>query len=180
MQSVDVRTFSQTFSSGADKPNASDEAKVNMDQTTKTHIRNLMSDLAQTQPKVLDYPVQELAASRWMSGSYDKFIVQFELLHHRNGAVIYSCLARDGSGPLKTPFLTMLMLEDTIAYAQTPYGICSGAATVTMFIFIDLTDVTATKLTQIIANFTNLTAVIFADYLDHDVSSSLYQQVDLV
>jgi len=180
MQSVDVRAFFQTFSSGADKPNASDEAKVNMDQTTKTHIRNLMSDLTQTQPKVLDYPVQELAASRWMSGSYDKFIVQFELLHHRNEAVIYSCLARDGSGPLKTPFLTMLMLEDTIAYAQTPYGICSGAATVTMFRFIDLTDMTATKLTQIITNFTNLNAVIFADYLDHDVSSSLYQQVDLV
>ena len=151
-----------------------------MDQTTKTHIRNLMSDLAQTQPKVLDYPVQELAASRWMSGSYDKFIVQFELLHHRNEAVIYSCLARDGSGPLKTPFLTILMLEDTIAYAQTPYSICSGAATVTMFRFIDLTDMTATKLTHIIANFSNLNAVIFADYLDHDVSSSLYQQVDLV
>jgi hypothetical protein len=180
MQSVDVRAFSQTFSSGADKPNASDEAKLNMDQTTKTHIRNLMSYLSQTQPKVLDYPVQKLAASRWMSGSYDKFIVQFELLHHRNEAVIYSCLARDGSGPLKTPFLTMLMLEDTIAYAQSPYGICSGAATVTMFRFIDLTDMTATKLTQIIANFTNLNAVIFADYLDYDVSSSLYQQVDLV
>jgi len=28
-----------------------------MDQTTKTHIRNLMSGLAQTQPKVLDYPI---------------------------------------------------------------------------------------------------------------------------
>ncbi len=176
MQSVDVRAFSQTFSSGADKPNASDEAKVNMDQTTKTHIRNLMSYLAQTQPKVLDYPVQELAASRWMSGSYDNFIVQIELLHHRNEAVIYSCLARDGSGP----FLTMLMLEDTIAYAQAPYGICSGAATVTMFRFIDLADMTATKLAQIIANFTNLNAVIFADYLDHNVPSSLYQQVDLV
>ena len=79
-----MRAFSEILSSGADQPSASDEAKVNMDQTTKTHIRNLMSDLAQTQPKVLDYPVQELAASRWMSGSYDKFIVQFELLHHRN------------------------------------------------------------------------------------------------
>ena len=74
----------------------------------------------------------------------------------------------------------MLMLEDTIAYAQAPYGICSGAATVTMFRFIDLTDMTATKLTHIIANFTNLNAVIFADYLDHNVPSALYQQVDLV
>ena len=180
MKNVGVRAFFEILSPGADKPRARDKAKVNMDQTTKTHIRNLMSGLAQTQPKVLDYPVQELAASRWMSGSYDHFIVQIELLHHRNEAVLYSCLARDGSGPLKTPFLTMLMLEDTIAYAQAPYGICSGTATVTMFKFIDLTNMTAAKLAQIIANFTNLNAVIFADYLESDVSSALYQQADLV
>ena len=79
-----------------------------------------MSGPAQTLPTVLDYPVQELVASRWMSGSYDHFIVQIELLHHRNEAALYSCLASDGSDPLKTPFLTMLMLEDTIAYAQAP------------------------------------------------------------
>ena len=115
-----------------------------------------------------------------MSNSYDKFIVLFELLHHHSKAVIQSCLARDDGGSLKKPFLIILMLEGTIAYAQTPYGICSGAATVTMFRFIDLTDMTATKLRQIIGSFNNLNAVIFADYLDHVVSSSLYHQVDLV
>ena len=46
--------------------------------------------------------------------------------------------------------------------------------------FIDLTNMTAAKLAQIIANFTNLKAVILADYLESDVSSALYQQVDLV
>ena len=50
----------------------------------------------------------------------------------------------------------------------------------TMFNFIDLTNMTAAKLAQIIANFTNLNAVILADYLESDVSSALYQQVDLV
>ena len=100
-----------------------------------------------------------------MSGSYDHFIVQIELLHYRNKAVMYSCLACDAGAQLETPFLTMLMLEDTFAQAQAPYGICSGNATVTMFKFIDLTNVTAAKLAQIIANFTNLNAVIFADYL---------------
>lgn len=74
----------------------------------------------------------------------------------------------------------MLMLEDTIAYASAPHGICSGAATVTMFKFIDFTNMTAAKLAQIIANFTNLNAVIFADYLESDVSSALYQRADLV
>ena len=73
----------------------------------------------------------------------------------------------------------MLMLEDTIPYARAPCGICLGAATVTMFKFIDLTNMTA-RVAQIIANFTNLNAVIFADYLESDVSSALYQQVDLV
>ena len=45
------------LSAGADKPRARDKAKVNMDQATNLHIRNLMSGLAQTQAKVLDYPV---------------------------------------------------------------------------------------------------------------------------
>ena len=70
MKNGGVRAFFEILSPSADKPRARDKAKVNMDQTTKTHIRNLMSVPTQTQPKVLDYPVQELAASRWMSSSY--------------------------------------------------------------------------------------------------------------
>ena len=50
----------------------------------------------------------------------------------------------------------------------------------TMFKFIDFTNIAAAKLAQIIANFTNLNAVIFADYLERDVSSALHQQVDLI
>ena len=114
----------------------------------------------------MDDPVQELVASRWISGSYDKFIVQFKLLNHRNEALIYSCQKRDSSGLLKTQFLTVLLRQCSISCVQTPYRICSGAATVTVFIFIDLTDMTATKLMQIIARFINLNAVIFADCLD--------------
>jgi len=159
---------------------ASDEAKNKMDQAAKTHIRNVMANLAETRPEVLDCPIEEIAASRWMSGSYDNFIVQCELLHHRNEAVLYSCLARDGSGPLKTPFLTVLMLEDTFAFAQTPFGICSGAATVTLFKFVDLTNMTAARMALIIANFTNLNAVIFGDYLDHAVPDAFYQHIDVV
>jgi hypothetical protein len=64
MKNGGVRAFFEILSPSADKPRARDKAKVNMDQTTKTHIRNLVSGLAQTQSKVLDYPVQELAASR--------------------------------------------------------------------------------------------------------------------
>jgi len=76
MKNGGVRAFFEILSPSADKPRARDKAKVNIDQTTKTHIRNLMSGLAQTQPKVLDYRVQELATSRWMRGCYDHSIVQ--------------------------------------------------------------------------------------------------------
>ena len=57
---------------------ASDEAKNKMDQAAKTHIRDVMANLAETRPEVLDCPIEEIAASRWMSGSYDNFIVQCE------------------------------------------------------------------------------------------------------
>jgi hypothetical protein len=159
---------------------ASYEAKNKMDHAAKKHIRNVMANLAETRPEVLGYPIEENAASRWMSGSYDNSIVQCELFHHRNEAVLYSCLARDGSGPLKTPFLTVLLLEDTFAFAQTPFGIFSGAATVTLFKFVDLTNMTAARMALIIANFTNLNAVIFGDYLDHALPDAFYQHIDVV
>jgi hypothetical protein len=47
------------------------------------------------------------------------------------------------------------MLEDTFAFAQTPFGICSGAATVTLLKFVDLTNMTAARVALLIANFTN-------------------------
>ena len=72
------------------------------------------------------------------------------------------------------------MLEDTFAFAQTPFGICSGAATVTLFRFVDLPDMTAARMALIIANFTNLNAVIFGDYLDHAVLDAFYQHIDVV
>ena len=42
--------------------------------------------------------------------------------------IIFSIMARDGSGPLRTSFLTMLLLEDTIATAHEPFGVCFGEA----------------------------------------------------
>ena len=57
MKNGGVRAFFEILSHSADKPRARDKAKVNMDQATNLHIRNLMSGLAQTQAKVLDYPV---------------------------------------------------------------------------------------------------------------------------
>ena len=59
----------------------------------------------------------------------------------------------------------MLLLEDTIAHAQRPFGICSGAATVNLHRFIDLETLSMDQLALAIANLASLNDVIFADYL---------------
>ena len=76
----------------------------------------------------LPFKVSELAKRRWMAGSDNGPIVQLELLDYNKRGIIFSIMARDGSGPLRTSFLTMLLLEDTIATAHEPFGVCFGEA----------------------------------------------------
>jgi hypothetical protein len=106
----------------------------------------------------------------------DNAIIQIELLHHANQALLSSTVARDGSGPLKASFLMMLLLEDTIAHAQHPFGICSGPATVILHRFIDLETLTTDQLAFAIANFASLNDVIFADDLSPPIAEPLADQ----
>ena len=101
----------------------------------------------------------------------DNAIIQIELLYHANQALLSSTVARDGSGPLKASFLTMLLLEDTIAHAQRPFGICSGAVTVTLHRFLDLGTLTTDQLALAIANFASLKDVILPITCRHRLQS---------
>ena len=47
MKNVGVSIFFEIVWAGADEPSIRDKPKVDMDQTTKTHILNFMSGLAQ-------------------------------------------------------------------------------------------------------------------------------------
>ena len=85
-------------------------------------------------------------------------------------ALLSSTVARDSSGPLKASFLTMLLLEDTIAHAQHTFGICSGTATLTLHRFVDLDALSTDQLALAIANFASLNDVIFADYLSPPIA----------
>ena len=67
----------------------------------------------------------------------------------------------------------MLLLEDTIAHAQHPVGICSGTATVTLHRFIDLDALSTDQLALAISNFASLKDVIFADYLAPPIAEPL-------
>ena len=67
----------------------------------------------------------------------------------------------------------MLLLDDTIGHAQRPFGICCGAATVTLHHFIDLETLTTDQLALAIANFASLNDVIFTDYLSPPIAEPL-------
>jgi hypothetical protein len=67
----------------------------------------------------------------------------------------------------------MLLLEDTIAHALRPFGICSRASTVTLHRFIDLDALSTDQLALAIANFASLDDVIFADYLSPPITEPL-------
>jgi hypothetical protein len=141
-----------------------------MHPSTKSQIRHIMSGFGETKHHLLHDRVSALAASRWMMPVNDNAFIQIELLHHANQALLSSTVARDGSGPLKASFLTMLLLEDTIAHAQPLFGIFSGAATVTLHRFIDLETLTTDQLAFAVTNFASLNHVIFADDLSPPIA----------
>ena len=69
-----------------------------MHPSTKSQIRHIMSGFGEIKHHLLHDRVVELAASRWMMPVNDNAIIQIELLHHANQALLSSRVARDGSG----------------------------------------------------------------------------------
>ena len=65
----------------------------------------------------------------------------------------------------------MLLLEDTIAHAQRPFGICLGAAMVTLHRFLDPEMLTIDQLALAIANFASLKDVILPITCRHRLQS---------
>ena len=140
-----------------------------MNSETRQATRQIMAELAQTPHRLLGECVIEIGSSRWMLPGGRNFIIQLELMHDTDRAILFSTIARDGSGPLKASFLTMLLLEDTVANTQKQYGVCSGFASVTLYRFFDLCDITAARMAASLSNFIGLNEIIFADYLARPV-----------
>ena len=89
-------------------------------------------------------------------------IFQLELLDDGRSTLIYATTARDGSGPLRSSFITMLMLEDTIANVLMPYVVCSGAATVTVHKLVSLAKATALGIFRQMMEFSQIASVLLA------------------
>ena len=63
---------------------------------------------------------------------------------------------RDGTGPVRAAFTTMLLLEDTIAINLGAHRVCSGDATVTVYRFINLEGVSAETIGLALTDYVHL------------------------
>ncbi|MDA7599353.1 hypothetical protein N8835_04945 [Alphaproteobacteria bacterium] len=97
-------------------------------------------------------------------GDSDRPIVQLELFDDGERALLHSIAARDGSGGLRTSFLTMLLLEDTVATLQKPYGVCSGEATISVYRYLDIGGMTALEIGQAMLDFEAIADRVLSGY----------------
>ena len=125
-------------------------------------IKAQMNELVQNPPVAGPCEVTALSQRRWMIESEAGPIVQLELLDDDVSAFVYATTARDGSGPLRASFITMLLLEDTIATAMCPHGVCSGDATVTLYRKLDLRETTPAAIYHEMMDFAQLAATLLA------------------
>ena len=123
----------------------------------QSQIIAAMNTLVQTQTEAMPYPVTALSQRRWMIEAEPGPIVQLELMDE-GSAMIYATTARDGSGPLRASFMTMLLLEDSIANTMSPYGVCSGEATVTIYRRVRLADAIPAGIFRQMMEFSQLAA----------------------
>ena len=123
----------------------------------QSQIIAAMNTLVQTQTEAMPYPVTALSQRRWMIEADPGPIVQLELMDD-GSAMIYATTARDGSGPLRASFMTMLLLEDSIANTMSPYGVCSGEATVTIYRRVRLADAIPAGIFRQMMEFSQLAA----------------------
>ena len=128
----------------------------------QSQISNIMNDLVQNPSEAMPYKVQAMSQRRWLIEADPGPIVQLELLDDGRSALIYATTARDGSGPLRSSFITMLMLEDTIANVLSPYGVCSGEATVTVYKRVSLANATAPGVFRQMMEFLQIASAVLA------------------
>ena len=125
-------------------------------------IKAQMNELVQNPPVSGPCEVTALSQRRWMIESEAGPIVQLELLDDDVSAFVYATTARDGSGPLRASFINILLLEDTIATAMHPHGVCSGDATVTVYRKLELRAATPSAIYREMMDFAQLAATLLA------------------
>ena len=128
----------------------------------QSQISNIMNDLVQNPSEAMPYQEQAMSQRRWLIEADPGPIVQLELLDDGRSALIYATTARDGSGPLRSSFIPVLMLEDTIANVLVLYGVCLGEATVTVYKRVLLANATAPGVFRQMMEFSQIASAVLA------------------
>ncbi len=143
----------------------------------------MISTIKLVMQEMIDHPLDflpnkiiSLAPRRWIMGDSDRPIVQLELFDDGERALLHSIAARDGSGGLRTSFLTMLLLEDTIATLQKPYGVCSGEATISVYRYLDIGGMTAPEIGQAMLDFEAIADRVLSGYFGVMPTALEYQE----
>ena len=128
----------------------------------QSQISNIMNDLVQNPSEAMPCKLQAMSQRRWLIKADPGLIVQLELLDNGCSALIYATTARDGSGPQRSSFITMLLLEETIANVLVPYGVCSGEATVTVYKRVSMANATALGVFRQMMEFSQIALAVLA------------------
>ena len=126
----------------------------------------MMKRLVDALQASLPIKVSELAKRRWMAGSDDGPIVQLELLDYNKLGIIFRSWRAMAAAPCGASFLTMLLLEDTIATAHELFGVCACEASVTIYRYVDLEEASKEQIARSLTSFAQLAEVVLGDYLD--------------
>ena len=132
----------------------------------QSQISKVMNDLFQNPSEATPYQMQAMSQRRWLIEADQGPIVQPELLDDGRSALICATTARDGSGPLHSSFVKMLMMEDTIANVLVPYGVCSGDARVTVNKRVSLANATAPGVLRQMMEFSQIASAVLAKARD--------------
>lgn len=87
--------------------------------------------------------------------------IKIETILNDDYVFVNASFARDGSGPLLASFMSMLLIEDSHATSPDTFGICSGAASVSLYHMLDISDLTENRLIAYLHNFEYLAFCIF-------------------
>ena len=94
---------------------------------------------------------------RWVFQPFHlSVLVQIEESVQFDKCIIFSSLARDGSGPLMTSFLTTLLIEGAYGTSMNGLSLASGQLSVSYFLRANLEMLDAEHFLQLLFNFAEL------------------------
>ena len=94
---------------------------------------------------------------RWVFQPFHlSVLVQIEESVQFDKCIIFSSLARDGSGPLMTSFLTTLLIEGAYGTSMNGLSLASGQLSVSYFLRPNLEMLDAEHFLQLLFNFAEL------------------------